>query len=455
MKFNLLVLALLGQTDAASLHAKIAPNASKNATVLAALGANATSGATAGGKDGESSSSSSTTTTTTTTYTTTTYYTYSWSSSSSSSSSWTESESESSSYSSNSEWQFSLASPMVETETVTETESADLGDAWKYAQIKLVGNNDGRTAFIPTTAEPYIKASISTHRDINNLNAYKRPKGNKRYKKQKFAFVQDNDWIGYEQKWMLERHPKQDKKIWKLVDTTGHCLTANNPQDFKRNKISSYVTSVVDNKKMCTFWKKQASGDGWNIVMARPGMGAKNKKYAFQNGWGLSILNNKKTDTELGPGTSYLVLHQNQNKFSIWSSKILGAPPQVVNNITVTLNYLNQPVEMNDTNATNSTNDTAPAAPAPTTAAPAAAPAPAATPAPANNTNKSNGTNKTKKPRKMKKRKLPEPFKGRESDEEDDHPMNQDRTIDLDDDDDCDDPDESLRDKIVKSLMMY
>ena len=51
MKFNLLVLALLGQTDAASLHAKIAPNASKNATVLAALGANATSGATAEGQD--------------------------------------------------------------------------------------------------------------------------------------------------------------------------------------------------------------------------------------------------------------------------------------------------------------------------------------------------------------------------------------------------------------------
>ena len=158
--------------------------------------------------------------------------------------------------------------------------------------------------------------------------------------------------------------------------------------------------------------------------MARPGMGAKNKKYAFQNGWGLAILNNKKTDSELGPGTSYLVLHQNSNKFSIWSSKILGAPPQVVNNITVTLNYLNQPVEMNDTNATNATNNTAPApAPAaPTTAAPAAAPA--ATPAPANNTNATNGTNKTKKPRKMKKRKLPEPFKGRESDEEDDLPHN-------------------------------
>jgi hypothetical protein len=51
----------------------------------------------------------------------------------------------------------------------------------EFAQIKLIGNNDGRTAFIPTTAEPYIKASISTHRDINNHNAQKRPNGNKRF----------------------------------------------------------------------------------------------------------------------------------------------------------------------------------------------------------------------------------------------------------------------------------
>lgn len=51
MKFNLLVLALLGQTDAAALHANISPNASKNATALAALGANATSGAGTEGKD--------------------------------------------------------------------------------------------------------------------------------------------------------------------------------------------------------------------------------------------------------------------------------------------------------------------------------------------------------------------------------------------------------------------
>ena len=120
-----------------------------------------------------------------------------------------------------------MSAPMVETETNTEVESADLGEA--YAQIRLIGNNDGRTAFIPTTEEPYIKASISTYKDLQTKHVEKRPKGNKRYKKQKYAFVQDNDWIGYEQKWMLERHKTQDKKIWRLVDTTGHCLTANNP----------------------------------------------------------------------------------------------------------------------------------------------------------------------------------------------------------------------------------
>jgi len=74
-----------------------------------------------------------------------------------------------------------MAEPMIVTETNTEMESADMGDAYKYAQIKIIGNNDGRTAFIPTTVEPYIKASISTHRDLNNQKAYKRPKGNKRY----------------------------------------------------------------------------------------------------------------------------------------------------------------------------------------------------------------------------------------------------------------------------------
>jgi len=76
-----------------------------------------------------------------------------------------------------------MAPPVIETETVTETESASLGVGMEFGQIKLIGNNDGRTAFIPTTAEPYIKASISTHRDLNNHNAQKRPMGNKRFNK--------------------------------------------------------------------------------------------------------------------------------------------------------------------------------------------------------------------------------------------------------------------------------
>jgi hypothetical protein len=74
-----------------------------------------------------------------------------------------------------------MAPPVIETETIVEMESAELGE--EFAQIKLIGNNDGRTAFIPTTVEPYIKASISTHRDINNHNAQKRPAGNKRFNK--------------------------------------------------------------------------------------------------------------------------------------------------------------------------------------------------------------------------------------------------------------------------------
>jgi len=164
----------------------------------------------------------------------------------------------------------SMAPPVIETETVTETESASLGI--EFGQIKLIGNNDGRTAFIPTTDEPYIKASISTHRDLNNHNAQKRPNGNKRFNKQKFAFIQDNDWIGYEQKWKMERHKTQANNIWRLVDTTGHCLTANAPQDFKRNKISSYVTAVYGDKGSCSFWRKVPNGDGWNLVLARPGL---------------------------------------------------------------------------------------------------------------------------------------------------------------------------------------
>ena len=43
--------------------------------------------------------------------------------------------------------------------------------------------------------------------------------------------------------------------------------------------------------------------------MARPGLGDGQKKYEFMKGWGLAILNNKKSDTEMGPGTAYLVIH--------------------------------------------------------------------------------------------------------------------------------------------------
>ena len=71
--------------------------------------------------------------------------------------------------------------------------------------------------------------------------------------------------------------------------------------------------------------------------MARPGLGAGQKKHAFMSGWGLAILNNKKTDQEMGPTTSYLVIHRNPKKFSIWSSKIFGAPIHVVHNITKTI----------------------------------------------------------------------------------------------------------------------
>lgn len=165
-------------------------------------------------------------------------------------------------------------------------------------------------------------------------------------------------------------------------------------------------------------------------------------------GWGLAILNNKKTDQEMGPTTSYLVIHKNPKKWSIWSSKIFGAPIHVVHNITKTIQVLQIPVEVNDTNGTNSTNATAPAPPAPTVATPVTA-------APAGNaSNHTNASNKTNKTRALAKRKLPVPFAGIDN-EEDDLPENQDLSTDLDDDEDCDDDDESLRDKIVRSLMMY
>jgi hypothetical protein len=64
--------------------------------------------------------------------------------------------------------------------------------------------------------------------------------------------------------------------------------------------------------------------------MQRPGLNGNQKKNAFMSGWGLAILNNKPTDQEMGPTTSYLVIHKNPSKWSQWSSKILGAPHHVV-----------------------------------------------------------------------------------------------------------------------------
>ena len=49
----------------------------------------------------------------------------------------------------------------------------------EFAQIKLLGNNDGRTVMISTT-EKEINATLSTHINLKNPNSPKRPRGNKK-----------------------------------------------------------------------------------------------------------------------------------------------------------------------------------------------------------------------------------------------------------------------------------
>jgi hypothetical protein len=49
----------------------------------------------------------------------------------------------------------------------------------EFAQIKLLGNNDGRTIMISTT-EKEINATLSTHINMKNPNSPKRPRGNKK-----------------------------------------------------------------------------------------------------------------------------------------------------------------------------------------------------------------------------------------------------------------------------------
>lgn len=164
-----------------------------------------------------------------------------------------------------------------------------------------------------------ITATISTHLNLKKHSSPKRPRGNKRRNGAKFAFVQDNG--DDKQKWKKQRHPSQPADTFRLIDQTNHCLVANNPNDFKRTKSSAYVVSKYRQKGPCTFWTLEQAGNAWNIVMARQGLSAEKGKYAYMNGWGLAVLGWKK-DNELGPGKIYLVLKKNQNKFSIFSSAI-------------------------------------------------------------------------------------------------------------------------------------
>ena len=115
------------------------------------------------------------------------------------------------------------------------------------------------------------------------------------------------------QRWKKETHPKVSG-AFRLIDETGYCLFANNPKDFKRHKSSAYVTALnpTGKKGRCTFWTKKESGEGWNIVMARPGTaGNQKQKFGYMNGWGLAVLGwCKGGDCELGADRMYLTLHK-------------------------------------------------------------------------------------------------------------------------------------------------
>ena len=325
-------------------------------------------------------------------------------------------------------------------------DSENVAEEYTWGQIKLIGNQDGRTVMINTT-ERNITATLSVHLNLNNLKGKKRPQGNNRDKKSKMAFVQDNG--DAKQMWKKETHPKVPG-AFRLVDEGGYCLWVNAPKEMKRSKPSSYVTAVPDKKGKCTFFEKKQSGDGWNIVMVRPGTKSGQKdKYSYMNGWALAVHGwCKSYDCELGPDATYIVAHGNKKKWSIWTSRIFAAPANVTyaltNNITVndTVEEENDTADANDTsNAT----DTTPAA-APAAATPAAAPAAAgATATPANATN---GTNKTKKDKKKKKKakKLPVPYAG---DDSDDEALGQDLSYDIDEEEDYGDYD--MREKVDRA----
>jgi len=71
------------------------------------------------------------------------------------------------------------------------------------------------------------------------------------------------------------------------------------------------MVAVQGRKGVCTFWNKVESGEGWNIVMARPGIKQGQGKYSNMNGWGLAVLGwCKGGDCELGADRMYLTLHK-------------------------------------------------------------------------------------------------------------------------------------------------
>lgn len=303
------------------------------------------------------------------------------------------------------------------------------------------------------TTERNITATLSTHLSLSNLKAKKRPQGNGRGKRAKFAFVQDNGED--KQRWKKETSPRVSG-AFRLIDETGYCLWANAPEDFKRNKNSAFVTAIptAGQKGKCTFWKKEASGDGWNIVMARPGTKQGQSKYSNMNGWGLAVLGwCNGGDCELGADRMYLALHKKEKKFSIWTSRIFAAPPSYL--YTLEHGDDNDTADGNDTadaNSTDNATDTSAAGSTPATPAPAAPAAGAAAGGAAAPANATNGTNASKKSKSKKKKakKLPEPNAG---DNSDDDAAGKDLSWDIDPDEDFDDYE--FREKIEHASEMH
>jgi hypothetical protein len=215
------------------------------------------------------------------------------------------------------------------------------------------------------------------------------------------------------------------------------------------------MVSVKGRKGVCTFWNKVESGEGWNIVMARPGIKQGQGKFSNMNGWGLAVLGwCKGGDCELGADRMYLTLHKKEKKFSIFKSPIFAIPPAYGHWMFEDHSDDNSTdnATANDTNSTNSTTGgEAPAAPAPA-AAPAASAAPAGGAAAQGNA--TNGTNKTKKnkTKKHKKKKLPEPYAG---DNSDDEAEGKDLSYDIGDYEEEDWDGLEMREKVNKASEMY